>query len=96
MGSISKELKELETRSKDSYPVTNKDYYIKKYMYGEMAPPGWLRRSSRRGFFSKERIISLLAEGEIQEGEMLQVTSSWEYYLYPGPRPLSKWGPVCP
>lgn len=95
MGSISKELKELETRSKDSYPVTNKDYYIKKYMYGEMAPPGWLRRSSRRGFFSKDRVTIFLANKE-PEMEMTKVATSWEYYLYPGPRPLSKWGPVCP
>lgn len=95
MGNTSEELKDLEARSKESYPVLNKDYYIKRHTFGETAMPGWIRRASRRNYFTRDRILNLL-EQEPEYGEMNKVISSWEYYLYPGPRPLSKWGPVCP
>lgn len=94
MGRTSKELKELKERKDAQYPVEGKDYYIERVKVGDTAMSGWVGRYRKKSSFTRDNILTCLKT--VQPREKLYNPWYVHYFLYPGPKPDKKWGPVCP
>lgn len=82
------------TSEKSPSLVEDQDYHILMVKKGELARAGWLTRSTTKGYFDAPHVNYWVnvpkprTEAEKAYRRM--------YYLYKGPKPDKKWGPVCP
>jgi len=76
----------------------NVDYHVVKYTHGQYVPAGWLSRSVYKSYVQGGSARPYLDQHKenkaVNESTVCNALSVW--YLYPGPRPNPKWGPVCP
>lgn len=98
MGRISKELKELKEREKP-YPVLDRDYYVIRVAKGGTAPARWVYTANHRGSIvdvTVTRVLAELADGvrAVQPERLCLFSGAW--FMYAGPKPDKRWGPVCP
>lgn len=92
MGNTSEELKEIKKRAKDKEKAADTRYHLVRFKRGEQVRAGWLG-SGPRVFFTPERVERFLAERREREAGRCY-TAAW--FMYLGPKPNPKWGPVCP
>lgn len=90
MGNISEELKEIKKRAKK--PVETR-YHLVRMKGDETAPAGWLLRGRTKAYFSDARIEEALGNPRPGNAQRIYIVC---WYMYPGPKPDKKWGPVCP
>lgn len=102
MGRISEELKAINKKAAEKAPKVEKPapyYYIERVQKGGTARAGWLYSSYKRSLLTSELIKSVIEQFKdgkrILEPKRLCIYSS-EWFLYPGPKPDPRWGPVSP
>jgi hypothetical protein len=92
MGNTSEELKEIKKRAKEKKKVDTR-YHLMRVKQGEVAPAGWLSRARTKAYFSDAKIEYALTNPMPGKAQHTYIAS---WYMYPGPKPDKKWGPVCP
>lgn len=102
MGRSSEELKALKKLKKQAealeWPVENVDYHLVRYKKTDRINAGWLFNAYTRRELSKTTIISVFQQYKNGNRKAQQAMPClWTgWYVYPGPKPDKKWGPVCP
>lgn len=98
MGRTSKELKELKEREK-AYPALDKDYYLIRVARGNIYPPGWVFATTHRSGMHPATVAAVLKQyrsGTRAKQASGTCTYVGQWFMFVGPKPDKKWGPVCP
>lgn len=94
MGRVSEELKAVKEKKEGTeFPRENKDYYIQMHKSGETARPGWLVVKAKKSQFTREALLEGMQRNPAKHPQRCYRRL---YFLYPGPKPDPKWGPVTP